>query len=356
MNVPDGNTTFTYNTSGSAKGNVSQITTPAEVQKYGYDFMGRVIRVCDSINANEKMSFAYEYDTYGRKSKLTYPTGYYITYHYNSNGYLSQIKDGNTSEVIWQCNVMDRWGNITGASMSNGNITTTRSYSNNGQITELKTTSGGTAKQWFGYSFNSATGNLSWRRDSIRHLTERFRYDLFDRLVSTKGTGIDSLIMTYDNTGNIISKTDVGDYSYHSQKVHAVDSLEPVEPLSLFGGQRISYNYMNLPIYIADDEDSLVYTYGVGNKRLKTRLYSGGQLVRTTWYGDSFERVVEGSTEKFYHWIQSPDGPVALVVKVTGGATTIYYLCRDHLNSITGVMNSTGNMQEEYTYNLLTKV
>ena len=171
-----------------------------------------------------------------------------------------------------------------------------------------------------------------------------------DRQVSAKGTGIDSLIMTYDNTGNIISKTDVGDYSYHSQKVHAVESIEPVEPLSVFGDQRISYNYMNLPIYIASDEDSLVYTYGVGNKRIKAMQYSGGQLVRTTWYGDGFERVVEGSTEKFYHWIQSPDGPVALVIKVTGGATTNYYLCTDHLSSITGIMDASGNMQEEYSY------
>ena len=347
---PEGNTTFTYITSGPAKGNVSQITTPDEVRKYGYNSMGRVSRVCDSINANEKMDFSYEYDSYGRVSKLTYPTGYYITWHYNSNGYLSQIKDGNTSSVIWQCNTVDRWGNTTGASLSNGTITTTRSYDNNGQITEIKTTSGGTPKQWFGYSFNAHTGNLSWRRDSIRQLTERFRYDLFDRLVSAKGTGIDSLIMTYDNTGNIISKTDAGDYSYHSQKVHAVESIEPVEPLSVFGDQRISYNYMNLPIYIANDEDSLVYTYGVGNKRIKARQYSGGQLVSTTWYGDNFERVVEGSTENFYHWIQSPDGPVALVIKVTGGATTIYYLCTDHLSSITGIMDASGNMQEEYSY------
>ena len=107
---------------------------------------------------------------------------------------------------------------------------------------------------------------------------------------------------------------------------------------------------MNHRFYIANDGDSLVYTYGVGNKRIKAMQYSGGQLVRTTWYGDGFERVVEGSTEKFYHWIQSPDGPVALVIKVTGGATTIYYLCTDHLNSITGIMDASGNMQEEYSY------
>jgi len=118
----------------------------------------------------------------------------------------------------------------------------------------------------------------------------------------------------------------------------------------LFSDQRIEYNYMNLPLYIADEDDSLVYTYGAGNNRIKARLFSGGQLVRTTWYGDNFERVVEGSAEKFYHWILSPDGPVALMVTVTGGSTTYYYLCRDHLNSITGIMDASGAMLEEYSY------
>lgn len=107
---------------------------------------------------------------------------------------------------------------------------------------------------------------------------------------------------------------------------------------------------MNLPIHIADEEDSLVYTYGAGNNRIKARLFRGGQLVRTTWYGDNFERVVEGSSEKFHHWILSPDGPLALVVTVTGGSTTYYYLCSDHLNSITGIMDASGKMLEEYSY------
>ena len=156
--------------------------------------------------------------------------------------------------------------------------------------------------------------------------------------------------MAYDDIGNITGKSDVGTYSYHSQKVHAVDSIETDEPPLLFSDQRIEYNYMNLPLYIADEDDSLVYTYGAGNNRIKARLFSGGQLVRTTWYGDNFERVVEGSVEKFYHWILSPDGPVALVVTVTGGSTTYYYLCRDHLNSITGIMDASGAMLEEYSY------
>jgi len=108
---------------------------------------------------------------------------------------------------------------------------------------------------------------------------------------------------------------------------------------------------MNLPEYIATDNDSLVYTYGIGTQRIKAALYnSNGQLVRTTWYGNGFERVVEGTTEKFYHWIQSPVGTVALVVKVTGGSTTTYYLCGDNLGSLTGIMDSSGTMTGEYSY------
>jgi RHS repeat-associated protein len=348
---PDGNTTFTYLTSGAAKGSVYQITSPVETRKYSYDSMGRITRTCDSINDTEKMAFAYEYDIYGRISRLTYPTGFSVTYHYNSRGYLYQVKNGSTNAVIWQGITSDARGNMTSYSLSENNISVTRAYNTAGFLSEIKTTVGGNARQWFEYQFETPTGNLTWRKDRIRNLTEDFTYDIHDRLTIAKGTGRDSLVMTYDDTGNMLSKSDVGTYSYNSERVHAVENVDSSADTTMFGNQRIVYNYMNLPEYIATDEDSIVYTYGIGTQRIKAALYNGnGQLVRTTWYGNGFERVVEGTTEKFYHWIQSPVGTVALVVKVTGGSTTTYYLCGDNLGSLTGIMDSSGTMTGEYSY------
>ena len=348
---PDGNTTFTYLTSGAAKGSVYQITSPVETRKYSYDSMGRITRTCDSINDTEKMAFAYEYDIYGRISRLTYPTGFSVTYHYNSLGYLYQVKNGSTNAVIWQGITSDARGNMTSYSLSENNISVTRAYNTAGFLSEIKTTVGGNARQWFEYQFETPTGNLTWRKDRIRNLTEDFTYDIHDRLTIAKGTGRDSLVMTYDDTGNMLSKSDVGTYSYNSERVHAVENVDSSADTTMFGNQRIVYNYMNLPEYIATDNDSLVYTYGIGTQRIKAALYnSNGQLVRTTWYGNGFERVVESTTEKFYHWIQSPVGTVALVVKVTGGSTTTYYLCGDNLGSLTGIMDSSGTMTGEYSY------
>ncbi len=63
-----------------------------------------------------------------------------------------------------------------------------------------------------------------------------------------------------------------------------------------------------------------------------------------------YERIDSGSTIKHYYYINSPEGPVALAIQVGSGVPVIYYLCKDHLGSITGIMNSIGNILEEYNY------
>jgi len=53
---------------------------------------------------------------------------------------------------------------------------------------------------------------------------------------------------------------------------------------------------------------------------------------------------------KHYYYIVAPDGPVALAIGEGAGTPVIYYLCKDHLGSITGIMNSSGTILEEYNY------
>jgi hypothetical protein len=50
------------------------------------------------------------------------------------------------------------------------------------------------------------------------------------------------------------------------------------------------------------------------------------------------------------YYINSPDGPVALAIQTGYGTPVIYYICKDHLGSITGIMNSSGDMLEELNY------
>ena len=349
--TPDGNTNFSYETNGPGRGKIKGASTPQAYYDYKYNSLGLLSRSCDSISQNEAMPFLYEYDSCGRVSKLTYPTGYFVTYEYDTRGYLWKIKDGLTNLVLWQCSSMNADGNITESTMGSGMITVSKSFDNYGFLTQIKAEKNNGVLQWFGYSFDVSTGNLQWRSDSLRNLRELFGYDIHDRLIWSKGTGIDSLVLSYDDIGNILSKTDVGGYFYDEDKVHAVDSISPLAPS--YGGvdQRISYNYLNLPKYIATDNDSLVFTYGMGTKRIKTVLYdSDNQVKRTIWYSDSYERIQEGGSDRSYHWIQSPEGPVALVLTGVNTPRQIYFLCKDHLGSITALIDTTGNIVEELSF------
>ncbi len=114
---------------------------------------------------------------------------------------------------------------------------------------------------------------------------------------------LDTVKMTYDDIGNITYKSDVGNYYYNSVKIHAVDSISDSQYPDR---QNIEYNFFNKPVYIANDTDSLVYTYNVLDNRIKATLYGTGGLVKTTWYAGLYEKTVENSVTKHYYYINSP--------------------------------------------------
>jgi RHS repeat-associated protein len=345
----DGNTVYSYYTSGGGKGKLSQIQSPSSYKKYSYDNYGRIIRECDSISSSEFLVFEYGYDAYGRLSSAKYPSGLEISYLYNSEGFPGQIKYGST--VIWECEDMNAFGDITGYSMNDGDFTIDKSYDNDGFVTGIKTMYGANTKQWYLYEWDDTTGNLKNRKDNIRSITENFSYDIFDRLLWSVVTGQDTLKLTYDNIGNISSKSDVGEYSYNSTKVHAVEEISGDTSYIDIGELGISYNHFNKPVEIHTLEDSIVFLYSPVQNRLRTEHYNeNDQLIKTKYYSGSYERTIINDTVRHYHYIWSPEGPVALVIQIDDDEPEIYYLCTDHLNSITGIMNSSGTMLEEYNY------
>ena len=104
-------------------------------------------------------------------------------------------------------------------------------------------------------------------------------------------------------------------------------------------------------MFIASGKDSIVYTYNVIDERIKAIHYDSlNQVIKTTWYAGPYEQVDSGTVTKHYYYINSPEGPIALAIQNGAETPVIYYLCKDHLGSITGIMNSAGNILEEYNY------
>jgi hypothetical protein len=78
----------------------------------------------------------------------------------------------------------------------------------------------------------SLTSTMDWRRDNMKGLREDFGHDFIDRLEEVEltdapllGPVVPDLNVHYDLQGNIEIKSDVGEYSYDSERVHAVQSI-----------------------------------------------------------------------------------------------------------------------------------
>ena len=54
-----GNTTYSYYTAGTGKGNLSQVSSPSGFKKYSYDPYGSITRDCDSIPTQGTFPFTY---------------------------------------------------------------------------------------------------------------------------------------------------------------------------------------------------------------------------------------------------------------------------------------------------------
>ncbi len=121
---------------------------------------------------------------------MTYPSGMTIKNIYDGQGALLAVESGDSS---------------------------TRSYqAENGRLTGINTYKGVTNIQQLSYNFD-ALGNLTQREDLRLNQTETFIYDTLNRVTdvnTTVGGTTTTTTMSYGPTGNILSKSDVGTYTY----------------------------------------------------------------------------------------------------------------------------------------------
>jgi len=220
------------------------------------------------------------------------------------------------------------------------------------------------AVQSLSYAYD-AVGNLSYRRDALRHLNETFGYDALDRLtcgeLATAGSSncnansTAATVVAYDSFGNITSKTGVGTYDYgNGAGPHAVTAIVGAAPASYTydangnnqtgDGRTLRYAVFDKPVSISKGSVTTQFAYDPERAFYKRTDISAGQATTT---------VYMGNVEK----VSWPDGSVetrryvagALVTsKYTAGAvqhsSTIQYLLKDHLGSIDQIVDQNGTV------------
>lgn len=340
---PELSTTYTYDNNLNKM--TAETSSNGTSTTYSYDALGRLSSTRENAVDSKWLQKDYTYSG-GRVSAIKYTSqnGVLTTEnHYYTNGHLTSVKlNGTTS--IFSITSENNQGRV--AYMGTGGISRNYGYTVSGYPTSRAVTAFGPTKQSIQYSFNEQTGNLESRSYPLVNMTETFSYDNLNRLTSFGSHGV-----TYDNNGNIISKGDVGSFNYNtSGKPYAVSDVTLTNSISV-GTQNVSYYSFDRPNEISDNGYTATFTYNGNYDRVKMQMLHNSSASLTRYYlGGCYELDVKPSstTERLYLNGGYYDAPTVLIKQ--GNTSSVYQILRDHLGSITHVLNSSGTVVQELSY------
>jgi RHS repeat-associated protein len=349
-NGPEGTTSYEYfdNGSGAATGQLKKVNSFAgNVEEYTYDNMGRVSSVKESIDGTDHTT-SYGYNQFGAVTTKNFPSGFVLVQEYDGNGYPTVIKSG-SNQTIYTNNGLSGLGVNTQYSLGNGKSSTVSHYF--GMPTQYSTA----GVQDLVLSWNYQSGNLNQRKDNVKGREENFGYDNLNRLTSAQVVGYSAVTVSYNSDGNqlgnITSKTDVGNYSYTSGRPNAVTGVTNTNSVIPNAGQNINYTPFSQPATVTENGYELTYTYGADYNRIRSiTKQNGNEINRRYYFGEyEVETNINGIKIRELHYISSPAGLVAIVVRENGN-DSYFYTYTDHLGSILTVTNNSGTVVAEQNF------
>jgi RHS repeat-associated protein len=433
---PEYNTTWTYDSCTKGLGKVCQSsTTNGIVKKYVYDLLGRPFNTRTDFTSGPSFTSAVAYDgNTGRVQSQTYPTGVQIGYQYTAKGFLESVKTNTAATItplpasvggtpaanatvvagtlLWQAKAVNAWGKAELQTFGNGVNNRAVFEPASGRVTNinagLAATNDVTDHRYVWDSVNQLSQRVDFIGDASGvQVLDTFQYDKLGRLtqyaVSGGSAGAPSsrsVSLGYNALGMLLTKSDVGNYSYPTQGVvngrpHSVSSVSgsaaAAYAYDLNGNattantgkwRAIAYTSFNLPgnttatagIDGPSGSPRSVWLYDENHQRAReTRTNPSG--TRNTWYlhpdnrgGLGFEReVAANGAQSNRHYISA--GGSAFAVLVTTGAlptltaaqtavsgistvasVKLEYWHKDHLGSLIATTSHSGAVTARYTY------
>jgi RHS repeat-associated protein len=314
-----------------AKGRPDTTTTILDknyTSKIGYDSWGRVVR--ETLQRDGGAAKVYDR-------------------RYNAYGQLARIERGAT--VVWKATQQDALGQVTSATLGNGFVAG-RSYDlNTGRLSGATLDDGqGVSRLKEDYVYD-ALGNVSQRTQASGSVSfiETFDYDALNRLKSATILGYAQQNFTYDDIGNIVSKTGAGSGNYvypasgaSSVRPHAVSSIPGIGSFVYDGdgnmtsgaGRTVTWNSFDMPVTITKGTESSTFYYGADHQRIK-QVRSDGI---TTYYAGAMEVEVTSTAETVKTYL-----PLGLGVEIDkAGSTKLNYMHRDRLGSVVAISGEAG--------------
>lgn len=344
--VIDGNetTTFKYDNNGNL---TAKICSNGTREDYKYDNLERIIQQKYTI-FNNWLSKDISYSD-GNVNIVDYTSnnGHITTENYIfRNGVLTTIKLPN-NKIIYDVLKEDTYGRVTEA--KTGNILNSTSYDNEGRITGLTSKVEDYSIQDFSYKYNEETGNLIYRSDNNRSLSEEFEYDALNRLVTFGDKSI-----SYADNGNITKSSYAGDYTYSIIKPFAVTGITNPNGFISDHEQKLEYNALGRVSRITDERYNITLFYDSEGNRTKMMFSDKTSLKNFDkfYLGGRYEikQTTSGSTKEFFYVGGDSYSANAVLVRQNKEEWDINFICRDNLGSITTITDEDGNILSEQSY------
>jgi RHS repeat-associated protein len=345
-----------------------------------YDSLSRQIQLNIAWGtANQYTTTAYDANT-GRITTVRAFSGFKSTNVYTNLGYLSEITDASSGFVYWQATARDAELHLIQQTLGSVLNETQVFDPNSGRVENIYA---GPSQSVANFSYSWDTyANLVQRADTINNVTENFCYDALNRLTNygingsscTTGNTNSVKTVSYDSLGDILTKSDVGTYSYPtagSARPHAVSSIStttgctlvaPEAPCVVNGqttanytydpngnmltgpGRAIAYTASNMTEKVTQGTTSYTLTYDPEHNRVTQNEAPNGA---STWYlNDPVSNVV---SERYkvggvttYHTYFVVDGKIVAERFTSGSTVTLNYFVLDHLGSVSVIADSTG--------------
>lgn len=341
---PDGTITYTYDTKWV--GAVSKISsTNGTSEEYFYDQHGRLIKSTEVISGRVFTTSITYNSNRNLQETTTYPSNLKVKNEYDSHGHLVAVKNTQTGFAYWTANQKNARGQLESITYGNG-LTTRITYNpQKGYISHILTENN---IQNSSYAFNPI-GNLVYRRNNIRGLTEYLNYDELSRLIAVSYNGVLKQEMQYDAAGNLTFKTGVGSQFVYQDNTNRLMSVTG-EGYSPREWEEIRYTAHNKVSYIKSGNNSQAIVYGPSQQRKQTVTIINGTTETKYYSGSLYEEVIKNGETKQINYIFAGSESIAIFEKSTATGEKLLYLHKDHLGSVQVLTDAAGELVQELSY------
>jgi RHS repeat-associated protein len=374
--------TWTYDTAANGIGLLAQekqIKGANVTRTYSYDSLGRPASTLHSLD-NTSYLLTTSYDGFGRPQEVTDALGTdsKVINTYNDYGYLQSVTDWNTGTAVYSVQGMDARGNVTSATYGNGTVTSWIYDQGSGLLTDQTTTNVlGVTLQSLAYTWD-ALGNQTSRWDrgiqnpstnTYKNLQQSFCYDSLNRLIKTNqgslnGSCTGTQDQQYDDFGNIVSKNNVGAYTYNPASPHQLQATgdgvaytydTAGNLTSDTSGRTLYYTAFDKVSAITKGTNQITFTYGPDRNVYKrvdtassgtTTTYTIGNVEKVIKSDGSYDmkRYIGGVALWNYHFDSTGTPPLAHPVDMQ-------YMYKDALGSVVMIAGGSGAVKQQYAFN-----